>query len=602
MTIKVKNLSVSFKTANKKHINVIDNLSFSINPGEIFSLLGESGCGKSLTASAIMQLLPNNAYCHPTSHIFFKETDLLSLSEREMRYYRGKKIAIIFQEPMTSLNPVLTILEQLSEVIKNKKYSKGEIRAESISLLNTVDIKNPEKRIDDYPHQFSGGQKQRIMIAMAIASKPELLIADEPTTALDVTVQAQILKLLQKITQEMGMAMLLISHDLSIVKQVSHHIGVMYAGQLVECSPAKLFFDNPKHPYSKRLLNCIPSLGKRGYQLSPILGCIPNLELINKGCRFSERCEFSNKDCLKPLVLTGENSHKVACINYHMGKKLLLSNDNIPRDPAFSGEKTEVLSVSKLKIHYPIYKGLFKREIDTVKAVDEVSFSLFKGETLALVGESGSGKTTLSRGICQLLPITSGEVSIGGKLIQGYSRALTSQLQIIFQDPFSSMNPRMLVNDILQEGIYAQKKAHSTTESDLAVKNLLELVGLPQRSAQCYPHEFSGGQRQRISIARALAVKPSIIICDEPTSALDVSIQAQILNLLLDLQSELGLSYLFISHDLSVVSYMSDQIMIMKEGKIVERGKTNEIIRRPKHSYTKTLMKAVGHTPHSNLC
>lgn len=588
MKISVENLSLSFKQS-KSSVNAIDNISFSIKPGEVFALLGESGCGKSLTASAMMQLLPNNAFYHRSSKILFDDNNLLEFSEQKMQTYRGIKMSMIFQEPMRSLNPVLTIFQQLAEILR-RCYTKN-IKAKAIELLNKVEIKTAEERINDYPHQFSGGEKQRIMIAMAIASKVELLIADEPTTALDVTVQAQILILLKKLTSEYGMAMLLISHDLGIVKQISDSVAIMYAGQIVECCSTQAFFSGAKHPYSKRLLKCLPKLSLRGLRLEPILGIVPSLDEMPAGCRFKERCLIAKDKCAQLPNLVGDLNHQVRCHFHEQSEETALIK--LPSDSIVLTEQTEVLGVSDLKIHYPIYKGIIKREVDSIKAVNGVSFSLKKGETLALVGESGCGKTTLSRGICQLIPITSGEIRLHNQPVYKHTKSITSELQIIFQDPFSSMNPRMLIQDILLEGLISQSKCLTQEAAQKKAKKLLELVGMPSNSISRYPHEFSGGQRQRISIARALAVNPSVIICDEPTSALDVSVQSQLLNLLLELQAELSLSYLFISHDLAVVSYMSDNIMVMNQGAIVEKGKANDIITRPKHPYTKELMSAV---------
>ena len=592
MKIKIEHLSLAFKQGND-YIEAINDLSFSIDAGKTFALLGESGCGKSLTASAIMQLLPMNARCHESSKIYFEQENLLALSENQMRAYRGVKISMIFQEPMTSLNPVLSIGYQLIEVLSKQEagLTKAVLRAQAIALLEKVEIPEAHRRIDDYPHQLSGGQKQRVMIAIAIASKPDLLIADEPTTALDVTIQAQILSLLKKLTQELGTAMLLITHDLSVVRLMADNIGVMYAGQLVESCDRQTFFSKAKHPYSRRLLACLPTLAKRGQALKPIEGRVPSLDEMPQGCRFRTRCEHAQEKCTSMPLLQANNKHQIRCHFLALPK----NNVSASKQQEVKANKTDtetMLKVSHLKIHFPIYQGVLKRQIGNVKAVDDVSFSLFKGQTLALVGESGCGKTTLSRGICQLIPISSGEIYLQNKLLNHRAKSLAAKLQIVFQDPFSSMNPRMLVQDILLEGVRAQVKTLSLREQTTKTEKLLDMVGLPANSANRYPHEFSGGQRQRISIARALAVNPSIILCDEPTSALDVSVQAQVLNLLLDLQTELGLSYLFISHDLAVVSYMADHIMVMNQGKIIEQGEAARLLNAPKSSYTKTLLAA----------
>lgn len=599
--VTVDNLSLSFVNKGQKPLQLIDNISFSIESGKTFALLGESGCGKSMTAATLMQLLPLNAFCHRGSSVRFDNTDLLAISERQMQNYRGVRLAMIFQEPMTSLNPVLTIGQQLSEVLKKvNRCSKTSLVRQALHLLEKVEIPEPKRRLKEYPHQLSGGQKQRVMIAMAIATNPDLLIADEPTTALDVTIQAQILSLLKKLTTELNMAMLLISHDLAIVQQVADKVGVMYAGQMVEYCATETFFKKAMHPYSRRLLACLPSIEKRGSQLSSISGKVPDLSNMPKGCRFLARCLKAQTVCQTTPQLKPFNNQKVRCHLPELAPITLVNLQSKPTaelssaiEKAQTASPQNILKVSNLKIYYPIRKGLLKRQVNVLKAVDDVSFQIQQGETLALVGESGCGKTTLSRGICQLIEKTSGTIELFGKKIDSYNRQLANQLQIIFQDPFSSMDPRVLVEDILLEGLYAQQQEGNKAEFTNKAKSLLDMVGLPQNSLYRYPHEFSGGQRQRISIARALAVKPKLLICDEPTSALDVSIQAQILNLLMELQQELALSYLFISHDFSVVSYVADRIMVMKQGKIIEQGASEQIIKAPKDPYTKQLLEAV---------
>lgn len=592
MKVDVGHLSIAFKQESG-YLEAINDLSFHINAGETFALLGESGCGKSLTASALMRLLPNSALSHERSQVLFEKNELLSLPESEMQKVRGKRISMIFQEPMTSLNPVLTIGYQIIEVLVQQgvKLRGDDLRQQAIALLEKVEIPEPARRIDDYPHQLSGGQKQRVMIAISLAAKPDLLIADEPTTALDVTIQAQVLNLLKSLTKEMNTALLLITHDLSVVKTMADRVGVMYAGQMVECCDLHTFFSNAKHPYSKRLLACIPTIGQKGQPLNPIEGRVPALSEMPHGCRFMARCQQAQSQCETMPTLDLSNAHQVRC-HFPQSQPDVLIDSEAVVNPNGAQKQDIILKVSDLQVHFPIRKGLLKREVGCVKAVDGVSFELYKGQTLALVGESGCGKTTLSRTICQLLSKTSGAIELEQKPLLGRSKTLASKLQIVFQDPFSSMNPRMLIQDILLEGTYAAGKQLLSIEIDKKVRQLLDMVGLPSSAALKYPHEFSGGQRQRINIARALAVKPSILICDEPTSALDVSVQAQILNLLLSLQEELGLSYLFISHDLAVVSYMADDIMVMQQGKIVEYGPALKIIKNPQKSYTKTLLSA----------
>jgi peptide/nickel transport system ATP-binding protein len=589
--INVSALSVAFQTPSGAYLEAIDKVFFAIKPGETFALLGESGCGKSMTASAILQLMPSNAYCHQQSRVQFEEIELLSLSESEMQAYRGKRIGMIFQEPMTSLNPVLTIGQQLVEVIRKHSSTRESNWQYATQLLEQVELPDPQRQLQAYPHQLSGGQKQRVMIAMAIACKPDLLIADEPTTALDVTIQAQILDLLARLTKQLKMAMLLITHDLGIVKQRADRIAVMYAGQIVEMCAADEFFSHPQHPYSQRLLACLPSIQKRGEALKPISGIVPNLQELPTGCRFAPRCGHAQDKCQSAPPIDLQAIHPVRC---HFSKLTLNDSSSVEKNIHKKPNKAAkvILEVERLKIHFPIRKGLLKRQVGVVKAVDDVSFKLHQGETLALVGGSGCGKTTLSRAICQLIPISSGLIKLDDKPLDKSAYDLATRLQIVFQDPYSSMNPRMLVEDILLEGIYARAKNSGEGIDWQLTSKLLDMVGLDQKSAQRYPHEFSGGQRQRISIARALSMAPEILICDEPTSALDVSIQAQILNLLLSLQQELNLSYLFISHDLSVVSYMADRIMVMQEGKIVELGNAEQVLRQPQHEYTKVLLSA----------
>lgn len=583
--------------SHPRFVNALQELSFSIARAETFALLGESGCGKSLTASALIQLLPAKAYCHEHSSIALEDKSLLTRSENELKRLRGNKVAMIFQEPMTSLNPVLTVDQQLTEVIKKRPgyTNKAAIRARAVELLQKVEFPQPEQRLHYYPHQLSGGQKQRVMIAMAIASEPTLLIADEPTTALDVTVQAQILALLMRLKAEMGMAILLITHDLGIVKQVADRVGVMYAGQLVEVASKDAFFAHPKHPYSQGLLSCLPSFEKRQYKLQPIAGMVPSLADMPKGCRFQGRCERADLQCLHtPPVMQVSKEHQISCHHWQQQPRVAAKlkqqlNHKLDSQPV-------VMEVRDLKVHFSVRQGIFKRQTDVVRAVDGVSFSLRQGETLALVGESGCGKSTLSRTLVKLLAPTDGNITVYGKNLATYRRALAKEIQLIFQDPFSSMNPRMTVSDIILEGLYAQGKQRPYKQQvEKRVLQLLEQVGLPQSSIDRYPHQFSGGQRQRISIARALAASPKIIICDEPTSALDVSVQAQILNLLVELQQQLGLAYLFISHDLSVVSYLADRILVMKEGRIVEQGETDVLISSPKHLYTQQLLSAIAH-------
>jgi len=532
--LQVKNLTVSTGTGTKI-TNIINNISFNIDRAETFVLLGESGSGKSITALSIMRLLPTALKISDGS-VVLHTSNLFQLPENKMRKIRGAKIGMIFQEPQTSLNPVLTAGQQISETLRqHDNLSKKQCIKRSIELLDAVGIPDAERRINEYPHQFSGGMKQRIMIAIALAGKPDLLIADEPTTALDVTIQAQVLNLLKKLQSETGMSILFITHDIGVASQMADRIAVMQNGSIVELKSKKELFSNPENPYTQKLFDAIPSWEKR-----------------------MEENEIESIDRTK---------------------------------------QTSLLKVKDLKVYYPIRKGIFKRTIGHVRAVDSVTIDLHAGETVAIVGESGSGKTTMGKGILQLLEVTSGDITYQKtdlkKLDAQSLRKLRSDIQIVFQDPYSSMNPRMMVNDIIQEGMLAQGIGGSKNERDEYTVNLLEQVGLLAEHLYRYPHEFSGGQRQRICIARALAVKPKLIICDEPTSALDVSVQAQILSLLKELQKEYHLGYLFITHNISVVEYIAHYVAVMYEGKIVEQGAVEKILKNPKNTYTKNLLSAV---------
>jgi ABC-type microcin C transport system duplicated ATPase subunit YejF len=523
--LSVAHLSVSFNYSSK----VVDDISFDIYQGETFALVGESGSGKSITALSVLRLLPPNARIQ-ASEISLQGDNLLRRAEYEMCQVRGRRIGLIFQDPMSSLNPVMTIGDQIEEVIKlHFDLPQQAVKQRVLELLRQVEIPKPEQRISDYPHQLSGGQRQRVMIAIALAGEPDLLIADEPTTSLDVTIQAQILNLLKTLQKQTGMSLWLISHDLALVSNMADRVAVMQRGKIVETGYCDEFFRHPKHPYTQKLLSALPSM----------------------------------QSCLK-----------------HSRQ-----------------ERPPLLQVDDFKVHYPIRKGIFKRVVDHVRAVDGVSFTIQQGKTLALVGESGCGKTTLGKGLLNLIPGTAGQVKIDGvalDTLQGEAlRQKRADMQIVFQDPFSSMNPRMLVGDIVAEGIRALHPGVSAVDRQARVSQLLRQVGLPEDAAQRYPHEFSGGQRQRICIARALAVDPKLIICDEPTSALDVSVQAQIIELLKSLQREKGVSYLFITHDLAVVAEIADEVAVMHQGRIVEYGSVAQVLTEPQQAYTKKLLGAV---------
>lgn len=601
----VRDLRVTFGQGARA-VRAVDGVDFRIRRGETFALLGESGCGKSMTALALLQLVPRPAGRITGGQVWFDGRDLLDLSEQQMRGVRGHRISMIFQEPMTSLNPVMTVGEQIGEVLAQHLGLGGRARRErAVALLDAVGIPAPARRVDDYPHQLSGGMKQRVMIAMALAGEPDLLIADEPTTALDVTIQAQVLELLAKIQQETGMAMLLITHDLGIVAETVDHVAVMYAGQIVEAASRQAFFARPLHPYSRKLFAAVPDRRKRGRRLETISGTVPPLDRRFTGCRFAERCDEAWLRCREQapawieLAEEGE-PHGVRCLRYQPG----IDAPAVARPPAAGeaaeappGEAEPLLEVRDLKVHFPIRKGLFKRVVGQVYAVDGVDLRIPAGRTLALVGESGCGKTTAGKALLRLIEPTAGEVRFEGtdllRLPAARMRRLRSRLQIIFQDPFSAMNPRMMIRSIIEEGMRAQGIVRTPAERARRVAELLEQVGLPPEAAQRYPHEFSGGQRQRICIARALAVEPKLLVCDEPTSALDVSVQAQTLNLLRDLQKRLGLGYLFITHNLSVVAYLAHDVAVMYLGRIVEQGPVDAILDDPRHPYTRALLSAV---------
>jgi len=583
-------------------VRVVDGVDLEIRRGETFALLGESGCGKSMMALSLMRLLPPSGRITEGS-VRLGDTELLELPERAMRGVRGGRMGMIFQEPQTSLNPVLTIGRQIAEAVRlHENRSHDRIFQRVSELLRAVGIPDPAPRSGEYPHQLSGGMKQRVMIAMALAGTPKLLIADEPTTALDVTIQAQVLWLLKGLQRETGMAVLLITHDLGVVAETADRVAVMYAGQILETATVADFFSRPAHPYSGKLMASLPAPEKRAGTLAVIPGQVPPLDQPFRGCRFADRCDRVMDHCRdqEPAWHVPSPGHRVRCHLWEGGELIAVADSagSVTKGAVPRGQIGEtVLRVDDLTVHFPIHKGVFRRVVGQVKAVDGVSIDLRTGETLALVGESGCGKTTLGKGILRLIPTTCGTVRfngteltrLGGRALRGYRK----DLQIIFQDPFAAMNPRMLVGDIVGEGLQALRIEPNRAKRLERVRSLLDRVGMPAAATDRYPHEFSGGQRQRICIARALAVEPKVIVCDEPTSSLDVSVQAQILNLLQQLQRDLGLSYLFITHNLSVVSYLAHAIAVMYLGRIVERGTVTEVLDDPRHPYTKALLSAV---------
>jgi len=596
-------------------VKAIDGLTLAIQRGETFALVGESGCGKSMTALALMRLLPENGRV-TSGEVRLDRDDLLALPEAAMRAVRGGRIGMIFQEPSTSLNPVMKIGAQLVEAIEAHTALRGvQARDKAIEWLRRVGIPEPERRIDDYPFRMSGGQKQRVMIAMTLATEPDFLVADEPTTALDVTIQAQVLDLLRQLQKEQGLGMLLITHDLAVVAGMAHRVALMYAGQIIEVAKAEDFFANPKHPYARALLRALPDARRRGQALQAIPGTVPVLTQTFGGCRFAPRCDRVMAHCASVVPELTEiygreqtgDLHAVRCLLFAPGASIAPfagapARVEAPRTApaAATPPAGTLLDVQNLRVRFPIRSGLLQRGKRFFNAVDGISFSVAQRETLALVGESGCGKTTTGKAIVQLLR---GSASFEGQaLLQGRNlfdlagQALTQarrDIQIIFQDPFASLNPRMRVADILDEGMVSLLPQMDAGARRQRIESLVDQVGLRRDSLARYPHEFSGGQRQRIAIARALAVQPRLIVCDEPTSALDVSVQAQILNLLHELQRELGVSYLFITHNIGVVEYIADRVAVMRAGRIVEQGDSVSVLERPQQAYTRDLIEAV---------
>ena len=609
-------------------VRAIDGLQMALQRGETFALVGESGCGKSMTALALMRLLPDNGAVTAGS-VRLDGQDLLDLPESAMRAVRGGRIGMIFQEPGTSLNPVLTVGLQMAEAIRAHTPLRGDaVRERAVQWLRRVGIPEPERRIDDYPFRMSGGQKQRVMIAMALAAEPQFLVADEPTTALDVTIQAQILELLRTLQREQGMGMLLITHDLAVVGSMAQRVALMYAGQIVEVAPAGSFFAAPRHPYAQALLRALPDLRLRGQPLQAIAGTVPPLDQPFAGCRFAPRCPAALPRCAAepPPVVDAGPAHSVRCWLIAAGQAPAATTESaaaqavapaeLParvgaagsaRTAPAPGQAAEdspaapvLLAVHDLRVRFPLRGGVLQRVRRHFDAVAGVSFEVGRGQTLALVGESGCGKTTTGKAIVQLLR---GTAEVGGRaLLDGRDlfalrgealRAARRAVQIVFQDPFASLNPRLRVAELLEEGLLALCPELDAPARAERVAELAERVGLRQQALGRFPHEFSGGQRQRIAIARALAVQPRLIVCDEPTSALDVSVQAQILNLLRELQHGLGVSYLFITHNIGVVEVLADAVAVMQAGRIVEQGPATAVLAAPQHAYTRTLLAAV---------
>lgn len=574
--LEVKNLVTEFRTEDET-IKAVNDVSFCLNKGKTIGIVGESGSGKSVTALSVMRLIANPPGRITGGEIIYhsKESgpvDLLKIPEKTMRKLRGNEIAMIFQEPMTSLNPVFTCGDQVMEaIVLHQKISKKEAKIKTIDLFKEVQLPRPETIFDSYPHQLSGGQKQRVMIAMAMSCNPSILIADEPTTALDVTVQKTILELMQKLQQEHHMGILFITHDLGVIAELADHIVVMYKGKIVEQGATRDIFSDPQHPYTKGLLACRPPLNKRLHWLPTVSDF---MQTDDAGVMYESTKSIN--EVTEKLIITGEERKQHHKVIY---------------------AKEPLLELKNIKTYFPIRNGMFGKATSYVKAVDDVSFNVYPGETLGLVGESGCGKTTLGRTILRLIEPTEGEIIFRGQNITHIStremRTLRKDIQIIFQDPYSSLNPRITIGEAIMEPMQVHKIHDNNKMRKEKVIELLNRVNMNESHFYRYPHEFSGGQRQRICIARALALNPQFIICDESVSALDVSVQAQVLNLLNELKKEFLFSYIFISHDLSVVKFMSDRMVVMNHGKIAEIGDADDIYLNPQTQYTQNLINAI---------
>ena len=626
--LEVKNLRTQFRT-ERGIVKAVDGVSYDIHEGEIVGLVGESGSGKSVSQLSLLQLIPSPPGKIVGGQVIFEGKDLLQFEANgpEMCSIRGGKIAMIFQEPMTSLNPALTIARQLGEMMQlHLKIDARTARERSIELLGTVGIPDAARRVDDYPHNFSGGMRQRVMVAMAVSCNPRLIIADEATTALDVTIQAQLLELMKDTVARFKASMVMVTHNLGIVARYTQRIQVMYAGRIVESGTVKEIWDNPLHPYTIGLLKCVPKLGQK---LVPIDGFPPHL--INKPptCPFLPRCQYQREGCREApeSELTHiEGQHFVACpvntgsVSTGPSAVTVERADTVPqvtardegargaetfpwrlsgtRADAGQGDNDIVLNVKDLQMYFPVIRGLLRHKVADVKAVDGVSFKIRKGETFGLVGESGCGKTTVGRCVQRLYQPTGGQILFEGlditELSENRLKSLRRRMSVVFQDPYGSLNPRMSSGSIVGEPLKENRLVHTRKEYEEKVKALFRMVRLDPSMTDRYPHEFSGGQRQRLAIARALACDPSMIICDEPISSLDVSIQAQIINLLQELQEKnKGLTYLFISHDLLAVQYMSTRVAVMYLGHIVEMADSEELYNHPLHPYSQALLSAV---------
>jgi peptide/nickel transport system ATP-binding protein len=611
--LRVQALSVDFASADG-WLRAVDNVSFDVEPGEVVGVVGESGSGKSVSSLAVLGLLPPRASRVQADSIRFDDKELTKIDADELRAVRGGEISMIFQEPMTSLNPAFTIGNQIAEVVRvHRRASRKEAWQRAVEMLDRVGIPDPERRAKDYPHAFSGGMRQRAMIAMALACDPKLLIADEPTTALDVTIQAQILELIRTLQAEYGMAVVFVTHDLGVVADICNRVVVMYAGQVVEQSHVEELYRRPRHPYTEGLLESMPQVAELGQPLTVIPGTVPRPEEFPVGCRFGPRCRYHGNECeakveLKPVPSGASRCAKVETLTLAGTKwrpvtpsaKPVASNGDQPA--ATHAPAAPLLRVRDLAKSFPVHSGVLRRVIGQVQAVDGVDFEVAAGETLGLVGESGSGKSTVARLMLRLIEPTRGSVEFEGNdittLAKKDMRKFRRHMQIVFQDPYSSLDPRATVGESIGEPLEVHAGQKGSTRDDRVIE-LLQRVGLGRHHLRRFPHEFSGGQRQRIAIARALALDPRLVICDEPVSSLDVSTQSQVINLLTDLQSQLGLAYVFIAHDLSVVRHISTRIGVMYLGRIVEIGSAEHVYTSARHPYTAALLSAIPVPDHA---
>jgi peptide/nickel transport system ATP-binding protein len=597
--LQVEDLHTQFHTS-RGIVRAVEGVSFSVDRGEVVAVVGESGSGKSVTALSIMRLLPRLTGKIPHGRVMFDGRNLLDLDDDQMREIRGRDISMIFQEPMTSLNPILTIGLQIKEPLQiHLGMNDEEAQARAIELLQLVGITDPARRLDQYPHQFSGGMRQRVMIAIGLACNPKLIIADEPTTALDVTIQAQILELMKNLSRKLNIALIIITHNLGVVARYADRVIVMYAARVAEQGPAEQLFHHPRHPYTMGLLRSVPRLDRpRGSKLETIEGLPPNLANLTTACRFAPRCPFRIAVCDQEPPLYPTDTGSLSRCHRHAeiaeGKLVWSSLGGAGLNFA-ANTAAPVLSVKHLTKHFEVSGGL-RGTSGTVRAVEDVSFDIYPGETLGLVGESGCGKTTVGRLILRLEEPSAGEIHFEGVNLSTASaaelKAMRRKVQVIFQDPYSSLNPRMTVGQIIGEPLHVYKIVSGRKANEARVAELLGHVGLRPEMAERYPHQLSGGQRQRVGIARALAMEPSFIVCDEAVSALDVSIQGQIINLLEDLQQKFDLAYLFIAHDLAVVRHISMRVVVMYLGRIMEITDRDELYRNPLHPYTKLLLDA----------